>query len=56
MSDDQDDKFKFFVPEHLPTDDRLDGPYVVGWALLAAVLSIIITALIVWNLMAAPVA
>ena len=57
MTDDQDDKhFRFVVPEHLQTDDRLDGPYAVSWALLAALLSIIVTALIIWNLMAAPIA
>lgn len=56
MSDNQDDKFKFVVPEHLQTDDRLDQPTAVVWALFAAVLSIIVTALIVWNMMAVPVA
>jgi CBS-domain-containing membrane protein len=52
---DKDKRFEFFVPQRLPTDDRLDGPRVVVWALFASLLTIIITALVIWNSMAVPI-
>ena len=56
MSSDKNKHFEFMAGPIVPTDDGMDSVRAVGWILLSAILTVILTAIIVWNLMAVPVA